>query len=443
MPTPDGCGPWCVAWARVRVRSAPGQDGEHVEWLTKGAEVAAAERVGSWLRLQGSEARWVPIDGAAAGMGQAHACSQLLVPAAEPAPHYSPAADTTGPAPDAYPAAGGRGTEPAPPRPLVPTAPGSPAPQLALLPPPQPAEPADRYRARWREHLQRCGGAVRTLQSVTRVWAVSDCHIDHKANMHWLEALGAVGADEDGIPFSSGAVIVAGDLCTGLPLLERGLRLFAGAFRVVCYCVGNHELWGAKPDSVEKFFAIMDLCRTLGVETGAVDFGGEVCVVPLQSWYKSDFLPGPVTSTVEHFDGGCSWPEGVADPGCPSNSLHDGIADFFLSLNDAVVPAACGAAEAAGADVVSFSHFIPRPELYRGYPSLGRVMGCHEIETAVRRLGSRVHVFGHSHLDVDHSVRGCRYLQNNLGYPRDRWGDPPLPAQVWPPVSPRWGSLSG
>ena len=31
-------------------------------------------------------------------------------------------------------------------------------------------------------------------------------------------------------------------------------------------------------------------------------------------------------------------------------------------------------------EVLTFSHFLPKPELFPGYEHLGRVMGCQELE---------------------------------------------------------------
>ena len=42
-------------------------------------------------------------------------------------------------------------------------------------------------------------------------------------------------------------------------------------------------------------------------------------------------------------------------------------------------------------------------------------MGDPKVDLQLRALGSRVHVFGHSHLDVDSEVDGVRYVQHALG----------------------------
>ena len=42
-----------------------------------------------------------------------------------------------------------------------------------------------------------------------------------------------------------------------------------------------------------------------------------------------------------------------------------------------------------------------------------------------------VHIFGHSHLPVDATVGGVRYIQRALGYPRDWGGFRGEPQAVW------------
>jgi|EP01047_Picozoa_sp_COSAG01_P026183 hypothetical protein len=59
-----------------------------------------------------------------------------------------------------------------------------------------------------------------------------------------------------------------------------------------------------------------------------------------------------------------------------------------------------------------------------------KVMGCRELDQHVRRYGANLHVFGHSHLPVDASIDGVRYVQYALGYPRD-WGRCEEPPAIW------------
>jgi hypothetical protein len=48
-------------------------------------------------------------------------------------------------------------------------------------------------------------------------------------------------------------------------------------------------------------------------------------------------------------------------------------------------------------------------------------MGCTELDLQIQRLKSSVHIFGHSHLNIDTTIGATRYVQSVLGYPNDRW----------------------
>jgi hypothetical protein len=81
--------------------------------------------------------------------------------------------------------------------------------------------------------------------------------------------------------------------------------------------------------------------------------------------------------------------------------------------------------------------------LYLGHPNLCKVMGCEELGAQVAALGSTVHIFGHSHMNVDQTINGTRFLQVALGYPNERWGSEPSPRLVWPPREGRGGGGGG
>ena len=89
---------------------------------------------------------------------------------------------------------------------------------------------------------------------------------------------------------------------------------------------------------MEKFFAILDLCDTMGVHTRPVLLKSPsehtVALVPLFSWYEPSFGPSrPLNSKEKGFDSFCFWPPEIGEPGRPHFSSWPGIASFFLSLN--------------------------------------------------------------------------------------------------------------
>ena len=76
--------------------------------------------------------------------------------------------------------------------------------------------------------------------------------------------------------------------------------------------------------------------------------------------------------------------------------------------------------------VISFSHFVPRqcllPEkrmLSHG-ALLPKISGSTFLEEQIRRLMPDVHIFGHTHIPVDVTLEGVRYIQWPLGNPREQ-----------------------
>eukprot|EP00921_Rhytidocystis_pertsovi_P000386 GHVQ01000760.1.p2 GENE.GHVQ01000760.1~~GHVQ01000760.1.p2 ORF type:complete len:340 (-),score=67.00 GHVQ01000760.1:155-1174(-) len=75
-------------------------------------------------------------------------------------------------------------------------------------------------------------------------------------------------------------------------------------------------------------------------------------------------------------------------------------------------------------DVITVSHFIPREELcgtvWLRTRALSRVFGATRIDKQLRECRSKLHIFGHSHMNMDVHIQGVRYVQHALGGPRER-----------------------
>jgi len=107
----------------------------------------------------------------------------------------------------------------------------------------------------------------------------------------------------------------------------------------------------------------------------------------------------------------------------------------FLALNEERVRASYEAS------VISFSHFMPRADLMFTLPgedaqlhsartrqfNFSRVAGSTLIEEQIRRLGSKVHVYGHQHRNRCREYDGVWYVSNCLGYREERRGRGDLP----------------
>ena len=257
-----------------------------------------------------------------------------------------------------------------------------------------------------------------------RVFAVSDVHYDHPGAKEWAASLSKTAYKDD-------TIILAGDIADTYTAVKYALKAFKAAFRRVFYVPGNHDMWirpkgqhsdepAAFADSVHKLICLWQLCDELDVDTGPARVSRSVTVVPLDSWYSYTFDrhdPRPGTAL---FDSWCKWPMG-----------YDAAWDFMTGLNEARLklveehsPRAAGVV--AAPDVITFSHFLPRQELpLPGIMDMAKASGCLRIEEQLRRLRSRLHIFGHTHINTEHDLQGndatgapysCKYMQNAMGY---------------------------
>jgi predicted phosphodiesterase len=232
-----------------------------------------------------------------------------------------------------------------------------------------------------------------------RIYAISDLHTDFRENREALERAPMGGHRDD-------VLIVAGDVADSETVLRDTLLLLTSRFREVFFVPGNHELWvrGEPRDSMEKFRAVLRVCDQAGVRTGPARVG-DAWVVPLFSWYDASFdVRGEgVADELEAWSDRyfTRWPAGV-----------ERVDAAFLALNEPHVRRYDG-------PVVTFSHFVPRPELlppvqYLRFRGLPLVAGSLGIEAQIRRIQPRVHVFGHTHIPEDRVLQGVRYVQNHF-----------------------------
>lgn len=247
--------------------------------------------------------------------------------------------------------------------------------------------------------------------SKMRVFAVSDIHTDFRGNMKWLEELVSWGGNE----FRNDVIIIAGDISHDLGIIETTFTLFQQCFGYVFHVCGNHELWVAPltetvRDGYEKCNEILEICEKLGVFSHAVVFEDRnkgcdpLIVVPLLSWYEPQFVGSEARKYMKEFDCACRWTE------------HDQVVTTkFLQFNVPNIEFLSKTYNLSDCKVVTCSHFLPRKELFYGWPALQEVMGSKRIDDQLRLLKSKVHVFGHSHLNYDATIENVRYVQHALG----------------------------
>ncbi|CDI73798.1 hypothetical protein, conserved [Eimeria praecox] len=120
------------------------------------------------------------------------------------------------------------------------------------------------------------------------------------------------------------------------------------------------------------------------------------------------------------------WPES-------DNSSHATDSDVGLGSSPEGTPGQESPCPEDPMFVITFSHFLPRAELAKLYPlnpgALAYVMGSTRIDEQLRQAQGSMHVFGHSHVNIDHHIEGVRYVQHSLGRPSEqKW----FPARIRP-----------
>ena len=252
-----------------------------------------------------------------------------------------------------------------------------------------------------------------------RVFAVSDVHYDHPGAKEWAASLSKTAYKDD-------AIIVAGDVGDTFLAVKLALRAFKAVFRRVFYVPGNHDMWirpagqhSNEPamfaDSVQKLLSLWQMCDENDIDVGPARLSPSVTVVPLDAWYSytfDHFDPRPGSTLFDKF---CKWP-----------MHYDSVWEFMTGLNEArlqmVEQRAPNVAKGKEGDVITFSHFLPRQELpLPGVHEMAKASGCLKVEEQLRRVHSKLHVFGHTHINTTNSYTDaaghtCTYVQNAMGY---------------------------
>ncbi len=240
-----------------------------------------------------------------------------------------------------------------------------------------------------------------------RVFALSDIHIDYEVNSRWISALSTADFQDD-------VLILAGDVTDTRRLLGWCLGALAKRFKKVLFVPGNHDLWVVREhhkSSLRKFDDVCALAESSGASMQPFRERG-VAILPLLSWYDYSFgEPSDELRSVWMDFHSCRWPDGHTERE---------VTDYFLGLNDEK------ARGAVGDTVITFSHFLPRIDVMPGFiPNEGRllypVLGTSRLDAQLRRLGSQLHVYGHSHVRRDVTIDGVSYVNNAFGYPSETW----------------------
>ena len=170
-----------------------------------------------------------------------------------------------------------------------------------------------------------------------RIFAISDLHVDYSDNMAQMLSLSESEYRND-------VLIVAGDCTDSLDRLSQLFDSLQKKFQTICFVPGNHELWiknNSFRDSIQKFHAVLELCKDFGVKTQPHKMVGKsknIWLVPLFSWYrlpeygsetlyiqKTSENPAAFTWSDDRY---CKWPADF-------NEISP--ADYFAELNEAYI----------------------------------------------------------------------------------------------------------
>ena len=286
------------------------------------------------------------------------------------------------------------------------------------------------------------------LTDIERIFCISDLHVDHADNRHWLEEK----CSQNSILGHGDLLLLAGDVShrydrlqeTFVKLQETGCRIL--------FCPGNHEAWLWEDDdeesSYKKLNVIEQLCRDTGVlvdPTLIVNCQHPLWIIPLQSWYDASLsIPG-CEELCTDFGGWpwtdfrcCQWTDHPPDGS--HGKIPSGLAQYFHDKNLETIDYIQHVSEHEA--IITMSHFLPNVQclpdwkdvhastfqknewLNHGAPGtsakFAKVAGSSELEKQIRAIKSDIHVFGHSHRPKDFHFNGIRYVHNPLGNPRER-----------------------
>lgn len=237
-----------------------------------------------------------------------------------------------------------------------------------------------------------------------RVFGVSDLHVDYAENLTWVEAL----SQQD---YQADVVLVAGDISHKLELTRRCLALFQERFAHVLFVAGNHDLWLTSKEtrhSIDKFDELQQTLDQQGIVQEAL-YTPQVSLVPLQSWYDYSFgEPDTKLRNIWVDYRRCRWPNQWE----PAQ-----VAEHFSAMNpdpNLRPELPC----------ITFSHFMPRMDLLppiavKHFGFLLPILGSAAIDEQLRQHQPQIHLYGHSHVNVDKTLDGIRYINNARGYPKE------------------------
>lgn len=237
-----------------------------------------------------------------------------------------------------------------------------------------------------------------------RIFTVSDIHIDYSENEKWLKNISKYDYIGD-------VLIIPGDISDDIRLVETAFKILGSRFNKVVFTPGNHDLWVVRDNEInsfEKFSMIYKLAKDHGVLTQGVDIG-KLKIIPILGWYDYTFgYPSNRIKEIWTDYYACKWPEHMGEVE---------ISQQFFNMNEENI-------YYEDEHIITFSHFVPRIDIIQSYVPkhryiLNPVLGSARIEDHIRAIGSHIHIYGHSHINMHVRKDNVLYINNAYGYPRE------------------------
>jgi 3',5'-cyclic AMP phosphodiesterase CpdA len=275
-----------------------------------------------------------------------------------------------------------------------------------------------------------------------RLLALSDLHVAFPENRQIIEDLR---------PRSDGDwLLIAGDVGELFADIRWALETLSRRFARVVWAPGNHELWTHREDpvqlrGVERYHALVDLCRSLGVVTPEDPYltfdgqGGPVTVAPLFLLYDYTFRP----------DGALTREQGLAqayEAGIVCSDEHLLHPDPYPS-RESWCRARLEETERRLEDrdpalpVILVNHYplVRGPTRILRFPEFAMWCGTTRTSDWHIRFNAVAVVYGHLHIPRVTWHDGVRFEEVSIGYPRE-WrlrgnARPGIPRQILPALS--------
>ncbi|MBF0118095.1 MAG: metallophosphoesterase [Desulfobacterales bacterium] len=251
-----------------------------------------------------------------------------------------------------------------------------------------------------------------------KLYAISDLHVDYKANLDKLKLLPH---------FPKDWLIIAGDTCTSFSDLRSVLEILNSRFAKTLWVPGNHDLWsgisGIQEKGINKYQKLVEICHEFGTLTPEDPYvlwqgdGEQHYLVPLFLLYDYSFRPVYIT---EHMAVDWAKAAGII---CTDEYYLDPIPysskiEWCYSRLEYSEKRLKKLPE--NIPKILINHFPLREDLIRLFriPKFSIWCGTKKTEEWHLKFGASVVVHGHLHMRATDYRHGVRFEEVSLGYPQ-------------------------